>query len=102
MEFAYSDKVAALQDKLRGFMDRHVYPNEARHVREIETGPLARQGDIRDQNGHVRIAPKNLQGLVMIGGRVHDAAIVDQKGRGRFALQRLVLDQDDGPACLHR
>src|SRR5260370_6137959 len=38
MEFAYSDKVAALQDKLRGFMDHHVYPNEARHVREIETG----------------------------------------------------------------
>ncbi len=38
MEFAYSDKVAALQDKLRGFMDDHVYPNEARHVREIETG----------------------------------------------------------------
>ena len=38
MEFAYSDKVAALQDKLRGFMDEHVYPNEARHVREIETG----------------------------------------------------------------
>ena len=30
MEFAYSDKVAALQDKLRGFMDLHVYPNEAR------------------------------------------------------------------------
>src|SRR5258708_26531239 len=38
MEFAYSDKVAALQDKLRGFMDYHVYHNEARHVREIETG----------------------------------------------------------------
>jgi acyl-CoA dehydrogenase len=38
MEFAYSDKVAALQDKLRGFMDHHVYPNEARHAREIETG----------------------------------------------------------------
>jgi acyl-CoA dehydrogenase len=38
MEFAYSDKVAALQDKLRGFMDDHVYPNEACHVREIETG----------------------------------------------------------------
>ena len=28
----------ALQDKLRGFMDEHVYPNEARHAREIETG----------------------------------------------------------------
>jgi acyl-CoA dehydrogenase len=38
MEFAYSDKVAALQDKLEDFMDRHVYPNEAQHAREIETG----------------------------------------------------------------
>ena len=38
MEFAYSDKVAALQDKLRGFMDRHIYPNEARHAHEIESG----------------------------------------------------------------
>jgi acyl-CoA dehydrogenase len=38
MEFAYSDKVAGLQDKLRDFMDRHVYPNEGRHAREIETG----------------------------------------------------------------
>jgi acyl-CoA dehydrogenase len=38
MEFTYSDKVAALQDKLRDFMDRHIYPNEARHAHEIETG----------------------------------------------------------------
>ena len=38
MDFAYSDKVAALQDKLEGFMDRHIYPNEARHAREVETG----------------------------------------------------------------
>jgi len=38
MEFAYSDKVAALQDKLEDFMDRHIYPNEAQHAREIETG----------------------------------------------------------------
>ncbi|HLM15705.1 MAG TPA: acyl-CoA dehydrogenase family protein [Reyranella sp.] len=38
MEFAYSDKVAALQDKLGDFMDQHIYPNEAQHAREIETG----------------------------------------------------------------
>jgi acyl-CoA dehydrogenase len=38
MEFAYSDKVAGLQDKLKGFMDRHIYPNEAQHAREIDTG----------------------------------------------------------------
>jgi acyl-CoA dehydrogenase len=38
MDFIHSDKVKALQDKLQGFMDSHVYPNEARHAREIETG----------------------------------------------------------------
>jgi len=38
MEFGYSRKVSALQDRLRGFMDRHIYPNEERHAREVETG----------------------------------------------------------------
>jgi len=38
VEFAYSDKVRALQDKLNDFMERHVYPNEARHEREVGTG----------------------------------------------------------------
>ena len=37
MQFTHSDKVAALQDKLRDFMDRHIYPNEARYAHEIET-----------------------------------------------------------------
>jgi acyl-CoA dehydrogenase len=51
MEFAYSDKVAGLQDKLAGFMDRHIYPNEAHHAREIETGdrwqPTALMEDLK-------------------------------------------------------
>jgi acyl-CoA dehydrogenase len=38
MEFAYSAKVQALQEKLQDFMDRHIYPNEERHAREVETG----------------------------------------------------------------
>ena len=38
MEFAYSDKVAGLQDKVRDFMDRHIYPNEAPLHAEINTG----------------------------------------------------------------
>ena len=29
MDFTYSDKTQGLIDRLRGFMDRHVYPNEA-------------------------------------------------------------------------
>jgi acyl-CoA dehydrogenase len=51
MEFAYSDKVAGLQDKLRDFMDRHIYPNEAQHAGEIETGdrwqPTALMEDLK-------------------------------------------------------
>src|SRR5262245_5640326 len=38
MEFTHSDKVVALQDKVRNFMDRHIYPNEARYAHEVETG----------------------------------------------------------------
>jgi acyl-CoA dehydrogenase len=38
MDFAYSDKVRALQDKIGDFMGRHVYPNEARHAEEIASG----------------------------------------------------------------
>src|SRR5215468_9018414 len=38
MDFEYSDKVRTLQDKLQGFMDRHIYPNEERHACEVETG----------------------------------------------------------------
>jgi acyl-CoA dehydrogenase len=51
MQFTHSDKVAALQDKLRDFMDRHIYPNEARHAHEIETGdrwqPTALMEDLK-------------------------------------------------------
>ena len=36
MEFEYSDKVKPLQEKLRRFMDEHIYPNEQRHDDEIE------------------------------------------------------------------
>jgi acyl-CoA dehydrogenase len=51
MQFTHSDKVAALQDKLRDFMDLHIYPNEARHDHEIETGdrwqPTALMEDLK-------------------------------------------------------
>src|SRR5437762_6106504 len=35
MDFAYSDKVKALQDKLARFMDAQVYPNERRFHEEV-------------------------------------------------------------------
>src|SRR5580765_5177191 len=36
MDFAYSDKVKSLQEKLARFMDTHVYPNEVRFHEEVE------------------------------------------------------------------
>jgi acyl-CoA dehydrogenase len=45
MDFRYSEKVTALQEKLAAFMAGHIYPNERRHTEEIAAGdrwePLA-------------------------------------------------------------
>src|SRR3990167_6023357 len=41
MDFAYTDKVMALQAKLTRFMDEHVYPNERRWHEEIEENTRA-------------------------------------------------------------
>ena len=38
MEFEFSDKVKSLQNKLRAFMDEHIYPNEKRFEKETEQG----------------------------------------------------------------
>ena len=35
MDFAYSDKVKAMQAKLNAFMDQHIYPNEHRFHQEV-------------------------------------------------------------------
>jgi acyl-CoA dehydrogenase len=37
MDFAYSDKVKALQQKLQRFMDEHIHPNERRFHEEVES-----------------------------------------------------------------
>ncbi len=39
MNFEHSDKVRALQDRLRAFMDEHVYPNEAAFDAALNAGP---------------------------------------------------------------
>jgi acyl-CoA dehydrogenase len=36
MDFAYSDKVKSLQERLARFMDAHIYPNEGRFREEVE------------------------------------------------------------------
>ena len=39
MDFEYSEKVRALQERLRRFMDEHVYPNEAVADAQLEAAP---------------------------------------------------------------
>ncbi len=41
MNFDYSDKVKNLQQRLRAFMNDHVYPNEARFFQEVEANRAA-------------------------------------------------------------
>lgn len=41
MDFAYSPKVKALQDRLTAFMDEHIYPNEAAFHAEIDANRAA-------------------------------------------------------------
>jgi acyl-CoA dehydrogenase len=36
MQFEFSDKVKGLQQRLQGFMDEHVYPNEKKYYAQIE------------------------------------------------------------------
>jgi acyl-CoA dehydrogenase len=38
MDFEYSVKVRALEERLRGFMDEFIYPNEGRYAEEIAAG----------------------------------------------------------------
>jgi acyl-CoA dehydrogenase len=38
MNFEFTDKVKALQQKLQAFMDEHIYPNEQRFCDEIDQG----------------------------------------------------------------
>ena len=38
MMFEYTDKTKGLVEKLRGFMDEHIYPNEQRYEHEVNSG----------------------------------------------------------------
>ena len=38
MEFAYTDKMKMMQEKVGAFMDQHIYPNEERYERELTAG----------------------------------------------------------------
>jgi alkylation response protein AidB-like acyl-CoA dehydrogenase len=38
MDFEYTPRMKEMQDRLRAFMDEHIYPNEARYEHEASTG----------------------------------------------------------------
>ena len=39
MDFALTDRMKGLRDQVRGFMDEHVYPNEALYEEQVEADP---------------------------------------------------------------
>ena len=53
MEFAYTDKMKMMQEKVGAFMDQHVYPNEERYERELTAGgrwqPTAVMEELKDK-----------------------------------------------------
>ena len=56
MNFDYTDKVKSLQQRLRAFMDEHIYPNEKRYYQEIETRPLGADQVIEELKPKARAA----------------------------------------------
>jgi alkylation response protein AidB-like acyl-CoA dehydrogenase len=38
MNFEYTPRMKEMQDRLRAFMDEHIYPNEDRYAKEVSTG----------------------------------------------------------------
>ncbi len=38
MDFAYSPRAVEMLDRLRAFMEAHIYPNEARYLEEVSSG----------------------------------------------------------------
>jgi len=49
MDFTHSAKVAALQERLAGFMEAEIYPNEARYRREVEDGDRWQPPDLIEE-----------------------------------------------------
>lgn len=56
MNFDYSDKVKALEQHLRAFMDEHIYPNEKRYYQEIEADRWAPTKVIEELKPRARAA----------------------------------------------
>jgi acyl-CoA dehydrogenase len=74
MEFTYSDKVKALEDKLGAFMDQHIYPNEERYEREVESGDRWQQVALMEEL-KVEAKAAGLWNLFLPGG--HGAGLTN-------------------------
>ena len=95
MSFDPSPQVQALQVRLRGFMDEHIYPNEARHGDEAESlGPWQVHPVIEELKPKARAA--GLWNLFLPpradGGQAQDAAHATGHGAGLSNL-------DYAPLC---
>ena len=47
--FKFSDKSIELQDKLKIFMDKHIYPNEKNIENEINSGDIWQPSEIIEE-----------------------------------------------------
>ncbi|MEO8604076.1 MAG: acyl-CoA dehydrogenase family protein [bacterium] len=48
MDFAYSDKVKALQQRVQAFMDEHIYPNEKLHDEQVAANRFAQPAIVEE------------------------------------------------------
>src|SRR5262249_10841102 len=56
VEFAYSDKVRQLQNKVQAFMDEHVYPNEKTYSEQLEGNRWGQPPIMEELKGKARAA----------------------------------------------
>ena len=93
MEFEHSDKVKPLQEKLRRFMDDHIYPNERRLDEEIE------ENTRRGRRWTPHEAGRGTEGE---GARAGTLEPVVAEGARRRAFERRVrvAVRDHGPRVL--
>ena len=62
--FKFSDKSIELQDKLKIFMDKHIYPNEKNIENEINSGDIWQPSEIIEEL-KVKAKEKNLWNLFL-------------------------------------
>jgi len=94
MIFDYSDKTKGYVDRLRGFMDAHIYPNEARYETEVADGDRWKVLPVIEElKPHARAA-----GLWNLFLNISDHDTAEWKGPGLTNLEYAPLAEEMGRA----